>query len=101
MSPVGTHGVILAAKPVARLGMKIEHSPLMNEFISFWIETRVNGELRYETMLDFMRAEWHTNTIFGEKDIVLRGNLDAGLSENDMIEAIKPIVESAICAGRI
>ena len=81
--------------------MKIEHSPLMNEFISFWIETRVDGNIRYETMLDFMRAEWCTTTTFDDKNIVLRGNLNSALSEDDMIEEIKPIIESAIQSGQI
>jgi hypothetical protein len=73
----------------------------MNEFISFWIETRVDGELRYETMLDFMRAEWSTTTTFGEKNVVLRGHLNSALSEDEMIEEIKPIIASAIQSGNI
>lgn len=81
--------------------MKIEHSPLMNEFISFWIETRIDGELRYETMLDFLRGEWCTTTTFDEKNIVLSGNLNSSLSEDDMVAEIKPIIESAILAGKI
>jgi hypothetical protein len=31
--------------------MNIEHSPLLNDFLSFHIETRVEGELRYETVV--------------------------------------------------
>lgn len=31
--------------------MKIEHSPLLNDFLCFYIETRVEGELRYETVI--------------------------------------------------
>lgn len=31
--------------------MKIEHSPLLNDFLCFYIETRVDGELRYETVI--------------------------------------------------
>ena len=79
--------------------MKIEHSPVMNEFISFWIETRVDGNLRCETMLDFMRCEWYTtNTL---DDVVLKGDLDAALSEDGMVENIKPIIEAAITSGKI
>jgi hypothetical protein len=33
--------------------MKIEHSPLLNDFLCFYIETRVNGELRYETVIHY------------------------------------------------
>ena len=31
--------------------MKIEHSPLLNDFLCFYIETRVDGELRYEIVI--------------------------------------------------
>ena len=31
--------------------MKIEHSPLINDFITFYMETRVDGQLRYQTWL--------------------------------------------------
>jgi hypothetical protein len=31
--------------------MKIEHSPLLNDFLCFYIETRVDGELRYESVV--------------------------------------------------
>jgi hypothetical protein len=31
--------------------MKIKHSSLLNDFLCFYIETRVNGELRYETVI--------------------------------------------------
>ena len=81
--------------------MKIEHSPLMNEFISFWFETRVDDELRYETMLDFMRCKWFTTTKFDDDNFVLEGKLNSRLSEDDMIEEVKPLIESAIQSGQI
>jgi hypothetical protein len=31
--------------------MKIEHSPLLNDFLCFYFETRVDGELRYVTVI--------------------------------------------------
>jgi hypothetical protein len=31
--------------------MKIEHTPLLNDFLCFYIETRVDGELRYESVV--------------------------------------------------
>jgi len=31
--------------------VKIEHSPLLNDFLCFYIETRIDGELRYETVI--------------------------------------------------
>lgn len=81
--------------------MKIEHSPLMNEFISFWFETRVDDEVRCETMLDFMRCEWYTTAKFDGDKVVLKGELNSNLSEDDMVEEIKPLVESAIHSGQI
>ena len=33
--------------------MKIDHSPLLNDFLCFYIETRVDGELRYETVVHY------------------------------------------------
>jgi hypothetical protein len=40
--------------------MRVEHTPLLNEFISFWFETHVDGDLRYETFVDFFQHEWYT-----------------------------------------
>jgi hypothetical protein len=34
-----------------RAAMNIEHSPLINDFLCFYMETRVGGELRYETVV--------------------------------------------------
>lgn len=73
----------------------------MNEFISFWIETHVDGNLEYETTLDFMRSEWHTIKLNEEKSIVLEGKLNPELSENEMIQEIKPIIELSIESGKI
>ena len=81
--------------------MKVEHSSLMNEFISFWIETYVDGNPTYETMLDFMKSEWYTIKLNEEKSIVLEGELNSKLSEDEMIEEIKPIIELSIKSGKI
>ena len=81
--------------------MNIEHSPLLNEFISFWFETRVDGELKYETMLDFTHFEWRTSKAVDERHIVLRGKLDSTLTEDEMVEQIKPSINSAILAQTI
>ena len=81
--------------------MKIEHSPLKNEFISFWIETHVDGVLRYETMIDFMRCAWCTTHALHDQPILLQGDLDTSLSEDEMVEAIKPVLESAIQSGEL
>ena len=71
----------------------------MNEFISFWFETTVDGVVRYETHLDFMREEWSTwdhESLGAERQSLVSGALDSRLSEDAMVEAIKPIVTKAI-----
>jgi hypothetical protein len=80
--------------------MNIEHSMLMNEFISFWFETRVEGALRYETYLNFHCYEWYTCKP-GEDSVLLRGKWDAKLSDDRIIDYVAPFVTSAIESGRI
>jgi hypothetical protein len=43
--------------------MRIEHSPLFNDFLSFYFETSVDGEKVYETILDYTQLKWWTQTI--------------------------------------
>jgi hypothetical protein len=81
--------------------MQVEHTPLLNEFISFWFETHVDGSLRYETFIDFSRCEWYTCTAGEAGAIVLRGELDSSMSEDAVVADIKPKVEAAIRGGRI
>jgi hypothetical protein len=81
--------------------MRIGHTPLFNEFISFWFETHVDGELRYETFVDFARYEWYTCPAGEDGVILLRGELDRSLTEAAMVESIKPRVEVAIRERRI
>lgn len=79
--------------------MKIEHSELMNEFISFWFETKVENEIEFETHIDFMRLEWttwKTNRVGEIHQSLVSGTLDSSLSEDEMVERIKPIVTAAI-----
>lgn len=80
--------------------MTIEHSPLMNAFISIWFETSVDSMLRFETMLDFFRGEWHTSNVIDD-NIVLSGRLNSAVSEEEMVEEIKPLLEAAIRSGKI
>lgn len=40
-----------------RVIVKIEHSPLTNDFLCFYIETRVDGELWYETVIYYHPAK--------------------------------------------
>jgi hypothetical protein len=81
--------------------MRVEHTALLNEFISFWFETHVDGVLRYETFIDFQRCEWYTCTAGEAGAIVLRGELDSSMSEYEMVLDIKPKVEAAIRDVRI
>lgn len=81
--------------------MRVEHTPLLNEFISFWFETHVDGEPRYATFIDFYRCEWHTCNTGEGGAIVLRGELDSSMSEDAMVVDIQPKVEAAIRNGRI
>ena len=80
--------------------MRIEHSKLMNEFISFWFETRVEGVLKYETILDFMRSEWYTCRP-NEDSILLRGTWKPGTPDDQVVDYVSPLVESAIESGRL
>ena len=70
------HGFFIRFNRELVNGMKIEHSPLKNEFISFWIETHVDGVLRYETIIDFMRCAWCTTHALHDQPILLQGDLD-------------------------
>ena len=38
--------------------MKIEHSNQINDFLCFYIETRLNGELLYETIINYLQLEF-------------------------------------------
>jgi hypothetical protein len=52
--------------------MKIEHSPLHNDFLSFFFETTVDGQKLYSTLLDYTSMTWRTEEISTEK-VVLSG----------------------------
>jgi hypothetical protein len=43
--------------------MKIEHSPIYNDFLSFFFETTIDGEKRYSTVLDYLSLTWTTEEI--------------------------------------
>jgi len=81
--------------------MTITHSTLQNEFISFWFETFVDGELRYETHLDLLRGEWHLCPA-GAEQCVLHGKISKYQTQKEELDAInqlKPIIEEAIIRG--
>jgi len=72
----------------------------LNEFISFWFETRVDDVLKYETTLDIPNYEWCVCKT-GEQATLLEGKWDSNLSEDKIIDSIAPLVEAAIKEGRI
>lgn len=80
--------------------MRVEHSPLLSEFISFWIETRVDGEHRFDTFIDWLGREWYTCAA-GEGPILIRGTYDPSLSDEAAVEFVKAQVERALAGGRI
>jgi hypothetical protein len=80
--------------------MRVEHSELRNEFITFWIETRVDGVYRYDTFIDFLRCEWYSCPAV-EGPILIRGQYDSVMAEAAIIEFVKLQVDHALAAGRI
>jgi hypothetical protein len=81
--------------------LQIRHSPLRIEFISFWFETSVDGELRYETFVDYLRSEWYTCPAGMDGQILLRGRFPSSLPDDAVPDYIKPAIEAAITEGRI
>jgi hypothetical protein len=73
----------------------------MNEFISFWFETFVDGDLRYETFVDYLRSEWYTCPAGVDEKVVLQGQFSDSLPDDAAPDSIKPTVEAAIQDGRI
>ena len=39
--------------------MRIEHSPLLNDFLCFYMETKVDGELQYETVVYYSPKKYY------------------------------------------
>jgi len=81
--------------------VRIEHSPLFNEFISFWFETFVDGNLKFETGVDFLRSEWHTSMPGRVEQVLLQGRFDRALPDEVAADSIKLAVEAAIREGRL
>jgi hypothetical protein len=76
--------------------MHVEHSPLLNEFISFWFETRVDDVHRF----DWLGREWYTCAAV-EGPILIRGNYDPSLSDDATVEFVKAQLDEALAAGRL
>ena len=56
--------------------MKIEHSPVLNDFLTFYFETSVDGEKLYETVLDYTQMRWETRSISNSEEIMLSGAIN-------------------------
>jgi hypothetical protein len=80
--------------------MRIEHSEMLNEFFSFWFETRVDGVLKYETFLDLLSCEWRTYRP-NENALLLTGTWKKSTPDDQIVGSISPAVESAIRTGAI
>ena len=80
--------------------VRIEHSKMLNEFISFWFETRVDGVLKYETFLDLLSCEWRTYRP-NENALLLSGTWKKDTPDDQIVASISPSVESAIRAAKI
>ncbi|MDX1565663.1 MAG: hypothetical protein R3236_09670 [Phycisphaeraceae bacterium] len=79
--------------------MQIEHSQMNGDATSF--QTKVDGQVKYETHLDFMTTEWYTIAAGDDSKLLLEGRLDPSISEDQMVEAIKPTIQEAIENGKI
>jgi hypothetical protein len=81
--------------------LTVKHSTLKNERISYFFETFVNSELRYETFVDFHRNEWYTYPAGPDSTVLLHGQFAACTSDGSVLERIKLDVMCAIESGRI
>ena len=73
---------------------------MLNEFISFWVETRVDDVHRFDTFIDWLGREWYTCPAV-EGPILIHGNYDPGLSDDATVEFVKAQVDEALAAARI
>ena len=73
--------------------MKIEHSNQINDFLSFYIETRVDGELRYESIIDYLQSEYTILDLKTKKEIDFKFTTK---DENELEKQIKTEVEKLI-----
>jgi len=71
--------------------MKIEHSELFNEFISFWFETKVDGQLCYETYINYLDQTWETVELAGAR-VTFHGKLEPYSNERAAEEELRNIV---------
>ena len=70
--------------------MKIEHSNQINDFLMFFIETKIDGELRYETTIDYRQSIFWITDLKKRKDCKFEFN---STDEKRIVEQIKYEVE--------
>ena len=73
---------------------------MLNEFISFWIETRVDGVHCFNTFIDFPSRAWYLCPGV-EGPTLIRGSYDPALSDEAIEEFVKRQVDEALAAGHI
>jgi hypothetical protein len=61
----------------------------------------VDGYLRYETFVDYLKNEWYTCPAGVDGQILLRGQFSRLLPDDAVADSIKPEVETAIRDARI
>ena len=71
--------------------MKIEHSELFSEFISFWFETKVDGQLCYKTHISYLDQTWETMEL-ASAQVTFHGKLEPYSNERAAEEELRNIV---------
>ena len=71
--------------------MIIKHSELMNDFISFWFDSRVDDQHQYRTFLDYMSKTWRTVDLINNEVTILEGKLDKTIALEDEAGEIERI----------
>ena len=73
--------------------MTIEHSPLLNDFLCFYIETRVDGELRYETVVYYHpKQQYFIRDVRSGKQSALFPFTDEATVENEIRSRVEQMV---------
>lgn len=76
--------------------MNVEHSPLYNDFLSFFFETAVDGRKLYETQLDFFSLQWMTRKLATDS-VVLSGAISPSKDRTEE-KAEEERIRSAVTA---
>jgi len=74
--------------------MNIQHSNQLNDFLTFYIETRIDGTLKYETLIDYLNGTYEIISLDNKKSIIV--NFDRGKNEKILEKEIKAMVEKTI-----